>query len=195
MHAVPTLGAGQLEEWARAETDGTGLGWRELAAGAASSVLVLHALIAAAADPRATPEHAAQIAATYLSTCVLLTLLDGLVDYERDANHDGSHALSYLGLYENREGLSEVLRRTARRAASHARALPSGGHHVMILVGVVAYYSSAPGAESELAGPAIAQLRRELAPLVSPTRAIMRAWRGARQLRARADGARAGARS
>ena len=51
----------------------------------------------------------------------------------------------------------------------------------MLLIGVVAYYSSAPGAESELARPVIARLRRELAPLIAPTLAVMRAWRGARR--------------
>ena len=178
MHAAAQLGSAQLRKWATAEADGTGLCWRELAAGAASSVLVLHALIAAAADPRTTPESAAELAAAYLSTCVVLTLLDGLVDHEQDTLPDGAGAPGYLDLYDDRSELADVLGHAARRAALQVRALPNGAHHTMILVGVAAYYGSAPGAEGALAQPVIARLRRELAPLASPTLAIMRSWRG-----------------
>ena len=178
MHAVAQLGSAQLRQWATAEADETGLCWRELAAGAASSVLALHALIAAAADPRTTPESAAELAAAYLSTCVVLTLLDGLVDHEQDTLPDGAGAPGYLDLYDDRSELADVLGHAARRAALQVRALPNGAHHTMILVGVAAYYGSAPGAEGALAQPVIARLRRELAPLASPTLAIMRSWRG-----------------
>jgi tetraprenyl-beta-curcumene synthase len=181
MHAAPALGATQLETWANAEANGSGLGWRELAAGAASSVLVLHALIAAAADPRTTPGQAGRIEAAYLSMCVVLTLLDGLVDHEQDTSRGGGARHGYLGLYGDPTELSDVLGQAARRAALEARALPGGARDVMILVGVVAYYGSAPGAEGELARPVVARLRRELAPLASPTLAIMRAWRSIRR--------------
>jgi tetraprenyl-beta-curcumene synthase len=181
MHAVPALGTEQLQEWATGESEGTGLQWRELLAGAASSVLVLHALIAAAADPRTTPDAAARIAEAYLSTCVLLTVLDGLVDYEHDTSCDGPERPGYLNLFEDPDELSDVLVHTARRAAIQARALPNRAHHVMILVGVVAYYSSEPGADGELARPVVTCLRRELAPLMSPTVAVMRAWRSTKR--------------
>jgi tetraprenyl-beta-curcumene synthase len=181
MHAVPQLGCVQLKEWATAEANGSGLGWRELAAGAASSVLVLHALIAAAADPATTPEEAAGIASAYLSMCVVLTLLDGLVDHEHDTGPDGSGALGYLGLYDDPAELPDVLGEAARRAAAQARTLPNGAHHLTILVGAVAYYGSAPGGQNRLARPVVARLRQELAPLMFPTLAIMRAWRGARR--------------
>jgi tetraprenyl-beta-curcumene synthase len=192
MHAAAQLGTGQLEGWAIPEAEGSGLGWREFVAGSASSVLVLHALIAAAADPRTTGEVAARIADAYLLTCVLLTLLDGLVDYDQDKAHDGSEGPRYLSLFDDRDELAGTMAAVARRAIAQARALPGGARHVMILTGVAAYYSSAPGAENELARPAIATLRRELAPLMSPTLAVMRAWRSARRrarfFRARGDG-------
>ena len=178
MHAVPELGTAQLQEWGTTEANGTELCWRELAAGAASSVLVLHALIAAAANPSTTRESAAEVAAAYLSTCVVLTLLDGLVDYEQDRHNNGSSAPGYLALYDDRPELPAVLGDAARRAASRVRLLPNGAHHAMILVGVAAYYGSAPGAESAMARPVIARVREELAPLVAPTLAIMRSWRG-----------------
>ena len=78
--------------------------------GAASSVLVLHALIAAAADPRTTPEdgRARSRRRTCRLACVL-TLLDGLVDYEQDIAAATARARpGYLGLFEDREELAET---------------------------------------------------------------------------------------
>jgi tetraprenyl-beta-curcumene synthase len=199
MHAVPSLGTAQLEQWARTEAEGTGFGWRELTAGAASSVLVLHALIAVAADPHTTAQQAAETADAYLSTCVLLTLLDGLVDHEQDTNaavtgdprrieEHRSGASGYLSLYRDRDELADTMVATARRAVTQARALPGGARHLMILVGVVAYYGSEPGAAGELARPVVSRLRSELAPMLSPTLAVIRTWRRTRG-RARREGA------
>lgn len=191
MHAAPRIGVAQVEEWARREAQGTGLGWRELLAGAASSVLVLHALIAAAADPATTAEDAAEIEAAYLPTCVVLTLLDGLVDHERDERSRNASALcsagpgsggpSYIDLYEDRDELSRTLTDATRRAALLARALRNGPHHTMTLVGVVAYYTSAPGARGEPAAPIVKCLQRELKPLISPTLGLMHVWRLAKR--------------
>jgi hypothetical protein len=183
MHAAPQLGTAQLEQWGNAEAQGTGLGWRELVAGAASSVLVLHALIASAADARTTSAQAEAIASAYLSTCVLLTLLDGLVDHEQDQGHGEPDQPGYLSLYEDRQELSEVLVQGAQRAATQARELPHGAHHAMTLVGVVAYYTSAPGAKSDFAKPLAARLQEQLAPLIVPTLALMRIWRLAKGMR------------
>ncbi len=192
MHAVTQLGISELEAWARVAAHGSGLGWREFVAGSASSVLALHALIAAAAEPATTGGDAERIAEAYLSTCVALTLLDGLVDYDQDTAGDALARPGYLSLFEGRDELPEVLGQAARRAATLARALPRAAHHVMILTGVVAYYSSAPGAGGELARPVVARLRQELAPLMAPTLAILRTWRGARRrarlLRAKGEG-------
>jgi tetraprenyl-beta-curcumene synthase len=184
MHAAAQLGTEQLEQWGTAEAQGTGLGWRELVAGSASSVLAIHALIAAAADASTTSAQAEAIASAYLSTCVLLTLLDGLVDYEQDQSHEGPGQPGYLSLYEDRQELAEVLNQGAQRAAMQARELPNGAYHAMTLTGVVAYYSSAPGARGELAAPIVKRLHRQLAPLISPTLWLMRGWRLAKRLRA-----------
>jgi len=194
MHAVPALGREQLEGWAEVEAEQSGLCWREVAAGSASSVLVLHALIAAAADPSMTPEQASEIACGYFSTCVLLTLLDGLVDHEQDTLDEGQNAPGYLTLFADHEELPELLGKAARRAARDARRLHDGAHHLMVLVGVTAYYASAPGAENPLAQPALARLRTEFAPLMGPTLAIIRAWRDVRH-RASSFGAKVGGES
>lgn len=194
MHAASQLGTAQVEGWARREAQGTDLHWRELLAGAASSVLALHAVIAAAADLGTTPEEAVEIEAAYLSTCVLLTLLDGLIDHDHDtrlgetggldgrAGLGGTDGLGYIGFYKDRDELSQALTGAAERAARQARALRDGPHHAMTLVGVVAYYTSVPGARSELAAPIVKRLQAQLAPLIHPTLALMRAWRKAKRL-------------
>jgi tetraprenyl-beta-curcumene synthase len=182
MHATGALGAGQLQQWAAREAQGTGLGWRELACGAASSVLALHALIVAAADPATTPAQGERIAAGYLSTCAVLTLLDGLVDEAEDTAGEQPTGPGYLDLYEDPGELGEMMAALARRAITQTRALPDGPQHVMLFVAVVGYYGTERGAASGAARPVIARVRRELRPLIGPTLAVMRAWRAARRL-------------
>src|SRR4029077_4164601 len=65
-HATPHVGTAQLERWAARKAQGTTLQWREFLAGAAASVLAVHALISAAADYRTTCEQAAAIDTAYL---------------------------------------------------------------------------------------------------------------------------------
>jgi tetraprenyl-beta-curcumene synthase len=180
IHAEPRLGTAQLEAWAEHEAQGTGLQWRELAAGAASSVLAVHALIAAAADPRVTREAAGELETAYLSICVLITVLDSLVDHDADirAGEPG-----FLRLYEDHDPLANTLATVAARAMRQAGALRDSAHHVMTLAGVVAYYTSDPGASSELARPVAERLQAELAPLIYPTLAVLRAWRLAKRAR------------
>jgi tetraprenyl-beta-curcumene synthase len=182
MHATPLLGAEQLGEWARGEQHGTALQWREFAAGAACSVLALHALIAAAADPRTTPEHAQEIERAYLFTGAVVTLLDGVVDRERDLAA-GAH--SYAGLYEDEALLAQALAAAARDASRHARELPGGAHHLMTLAAAAAYWCSAPGAGTEHARPVLEQLRRELRGLLFVPLLTMKTWRVSRAARPR----------
>jgi hypothetical protein len=190
IHAAAQLGLAPLREWAAAELrdevepgDEDGGDWRLRVAGAAASVLALHALIAAAADPATTPRAARRIAETHLATSVLLTLLDGLVDEQSDSA--GVRRPRYLDLFADRAELPETLARTARRALTLARGLPGGARHAMLLTAAVAYYGSAPGAGDEGARVAIARVQRELEPLIVPTLALMRAWRGAQKLSSR----------
>jgi tetraprenyl-beta-curcumene synthase len=180
IHAEPRLGSAQLREWAEREAQGTGLPWRELAAGAASSVLAIHALIAAGADHRATRAEALEIEAAYLSIGVLITVLDSLVDYDEDkrASEPG-----FIRFYEDRDRLAGSLASVAARAVRQAGALRDGAHHVMTLAGVVAYYTSTPGARGEQARPVTARLRGELGPVIYPTLMVMHAWRVAKRVR------------
>jgi tetraprenyl-beta-curcumene synthase len=181
-HAVPSIGTEQLESWARGEAAGTSLGWRELTAGAASSVLTVHALIAAAADPRTTPGDAAGLEQTYLLIGVLITALDSLIDYSGDVS---AGEPGFVGLYHNQEELTLALTDTCRRAAAQASTVTNAPHHLMTLAGVVAYYTSAPGARSQIARPVAEHLQAQLRPLITPTLTVMRTWRLAKQTRER----------
>lgn len=180
-HAVSHLGTAQLEQWAKRETDKWRfpLGWRGFLAGAASSILTVHALITIAAAQSVSCREAASLDSLYLSTAVLSTLLDGLVDYEAD-QHAGRH--SYLRYYPDTDLLAEDLAGAAREAIAISRSLRCGPHHAMTTVGVVAYYLSAPGGKSNYAHRATIRLQEELSPLLTPTLAVMRAWRAAKRI-------------
>jgi tetraprenyl-beta-curcumene synthase len=177
-HASRQLGSGQLERWARSEAAGSGLQWREFLAGAAASVLAMHALISAAADPQLTREEAIAIDRAYMPVCALATLLDGVVDHARDAASDED---SYIHTYKSREELTGALVSVSRDAVRRARPLKHSAGHVMTLTGVVAYYATAPGADSEFARPAIAELQAQLGDLLAPAVVLMRRWRQAKR--------------
>jgi tetraprenyl-beta-curcumene synthase len=183
-HVASLTGGSQAETWAKRAANGSGLEWREYLAGAASSVLAIHALIALAGDERTTPEQGEPIDYVYLALGVLSTMLDSIVDYEQDAV-DGT--LAYINHYDDRTELGERLALVAREAARRARDAPASAHHLMTLAGVVAYYTSAPSARSELASPVTSRVRQELRPLITPTLAVMHGWRLAKRLRARFD--------
>jgi tetraprenyl-beta-curcumene synthase len=184
-HAGAFTSSSQVEDWARETANGSGLDWREYLAGAASSVLVVHALIALAGDKRTTVEHAAPIDEVYLALGALSTMLDSVVDYERDAA-DGT--LAYINHYDDRTLLGGRLVQVAQQAATRARDAPASAHHLMTMAGVVAYYTSAPSATSEMASPVTSRMQTELRPLITPTLAVMRTWRLAKRLRARSRG-------
>jgi tetraprenyl-beta-curcumene synthase len=180
-HLAARSSSAELERWARSEATDTSLQWPELLAGATASVLAVHALIAAAADERTTIEDAQEIDTAYLSIGAL-TMLDSVVDHQDDI---ATGELGYVQHYESPELMAVRLLGVARDAAARARALPNAAHHIMTLVGVVAYYSSAPAASSAFALPVTERMRRELRPLITPTLALMRAWRLAKRVNRR----------
>lgn len=145
-------------------------------------MLSVHALIAAAADERTTALEAREIDAVYLSICSLSTMLDSLIDYERD--HQAGQP-GYLRYYTDHSLLAEDLTDSAHRAVAHTAPLRNKAHHTMTLVGVAAYYLSAPTATTDFAKPVADRIRRELQPLMTPTLAVMRLWRAAKHARAK----------
>ncbi|HWX86769.1 MAG TPA: DUF2600 family protein [Solirubrobacteraceae bacterium] len=180
VHATPRLGNAELESWATGQVLGSGLWWPELLAGASASVLALHALIAAAADEGMTHQEAERLDDAYVLIGAL-TMLDSLVDFEHDVP---AGQLNYIELYESPELMATRLASVTREAARKARALPHAAHHIMTLVGVVAYYLSAPKANDAQAIQVARAVREELRPLMTPVLAVMRAWRIAKRLRA-----------
>jgi tetraprenyl-beta-curcumene synthase len=180
LHAAANLGDAQLREWAGREAAGTGLGWREYTAGCASSVLAMHALIAAAADPATTIEDAARIDTAYLAIAAVITILDSLVDEAEDASRGER---GFIRLFDTLE-LPAVLRALIREALDRSREAPHADHHAMTLAGVAAYYTTHPGAREPAAREVAAVVRRELSPTIWPTLAVMRLWRGAKRVRA-----------
>ncbi|HXN39216.1 MAG TPA: DUF2600 family protein [Solirubrobacteraceae bacterium] len=180
-HAGATLGDGPLREWAVEQSRGSGLDWRGYAAGSASSVLAVHALIAAAADPRTTVADARRIDAAYLAIGAVITLLDSLVDETIDTARGEP---GFIRLYDTREQLARGLCTLMHEALARAHEAPHGEHHAMTLAGVVAYYATHPGAREPHARGLVTAVRRELSPTVWPALAVMRSWRAAKRARA-----------
>jgi tetraprenyl-beta-curcumene synthase len=178
-HATTPASRNELEDWAKRESKDTTLDWREFLAGAASSVLGVHALIAASSRRATTPAEAKAIDTVYLSIAALCTMLDSLVDYREDLE---AGLRGYMSHYDNVDHLAHSLSGLAKRVIAGATEVPDGSHHVMTLVGVVAYYSSAPTAVREPARMVMQRLRQELHPAIVPTLAVMRTWRLAKRL-------------
>jgi tetraprenyl-beta-curcumene synthase len=176
-HAVGRLGSAQLRAWASAQPEAGRLRWSEVAAGAAASVLAAHALVALAADPSTTAADAEGVAAAYLTTCALTTLLDSLIDADADAL-TGAHP--YRSYYASAAEMTVRLGVLAREAVSAVERLPGAPHHLMTMAGAVAFYLSAPGARDGEGRRLTAPIVRELRPLLAPSLAIFAVWRTAR---------------
>lgn len=175
VHASPADEPTSLVRWAEEQATDTPFGWREWLAGTVSCVLCVHALIAAAADPRSTRDHAFALDDAYLPIAALSTMLDGLVDWRSD--RAGGETPWLLSRYEREGDLLQSLVDTAGCASARSRALPRAAHHLMTMHGVIAYYASSPAAAEPHAKPAIERLRLELGPTFAETVAVMRAWR------------------
>jgi tetraprenyl-beta-curcumene synthase len=187
IHAACVSGNGQLEQWARRQAAQTSLEWQEFLAGAACSVLAVHALVVAAADRHSTHEQAVVLDRIYLSISALPTVLDSVIDYERDAE---SGRPGYVQHYDDRAVLAGRLAGVIDDVMARARGTPNGAHHVMTMAGVVAYYLSAPSATSAFARPVSEHMRDQLRPLLAPILAMLRAWRAAKRARGRVLGDR-----
>jgi hypothetical protein len=181
LHATRALGVGQLRDWASEQAGASGLGWREYAGGGASSVLAMHALIAAAADPATSTADAVAIDNAYLAIGGVITMLDSLADRGADAARGET---GFAVVFDSRAELASSVLALTREALARAREAPHGGHHAMTLAGVVAYYTSHPGARDPYARGIAAAVQRELSPTIWPTLAVMRAWRAAKWARA-----------
>lgn len=160
-HAAGLAGCEQLRDFGRSLRGETGYAWWELTAGAASS-LVLHALFAAAGDPRTTPAVAAQIERAYFpAICALSTLLDAFIDRADDA---AARAGNYLDRYRDDATAVRRLAAIAGDAERAARGLPRGERHAAITTGVAAFYLSAVVAADQADDDAVQRIIEGLRP-------------------------------
>lgn len=149
-HAVAACGREQLRDWAEPlRALAAGLHWWELAAGAASSVL-LHAILAAAAEPAITPREASAVEAAYFPASALSALLDSLIDHHED-RATGAHR--FIGYYASPDAVGERLAAIAHDGAARVAGLRRGRVHVVIATGVAGFYlSGARGTFAESTG-------------------------------------------
>lgn len=180
LHGRAAYGVQPLRAWALAENSDPGLGWRAFAAGAASSVLALQALLTLAADPATSAADARRVDAAYLAIGAVVTMLDSLVDHSADV---AAGTLGFVDLYESREQFTHELCALIRHAQRLARRAPDSAHHAMTLAGAVAYYTTHPGARETHARATVAAVRAELTWSIWPTLAVMRVWRAAKHAR------------
>ncbi len=146
--------------------------WWELAAASGSSLATL-ALLAAAADPSLTRQHAEAIEALYWPWMgALHTLLDSLIDRAEDAA-TGQHNLldHYSSPEEMAERMEQLTIETVRRASV------VGVEHRLILAGVTSLYLSDPRAWLPYARGTTERVLAALGGLARPAMLILRARR------------------
>jgi hypothetical protein len=187
-HAVGELGEAQLRAWAEATREDEALGWREYHAGACASVLAIHALIVAAADPPRRDRDLEAIDQLYLRIGAVASLLDHVVDHELDGSLVSAGGLRfYRDDAELRRSLLALLAQTSAMAGERERRR----RDLMTLAGVLGYYMSAPGAKSAFAAPIADAVHEQQGQALLPAYALMRAWRRIGRVKATA-GTRAG---
>lgn len=177
--SVSATGEQALRRWARRSAAHGPLGWREYAAGASASVLCLHALLAAAAQPQTHARDAAMLDRLYLEIGAL-TMLDSMLDEQADR---AVGARSWKSRYRDEHEMARALSATAAQARNDALQAHDGAHHLVMLAGVIAYYASARPAGLRRGDPVASALRAELRGALSAPLLVMRLWRTAKAVR------------
>jgi tetraprenyl-beta-curcumene synthase len=127
-----------LKRWALEEfPEETALCWYELS-GAASASLVVHALLALAAEPHVTDDQVAIVRAAYWPWVSLATtMLDSWVDAPDD-NSNGNH--SYIAHYPDGGVAVDRICESIAESAHRVRRLEQGDLHAVIVACMVALY-------------------------------------------------------
>lgn len=174
-HAAAFTTDHDLIRWAARETPvGLGLQWWETAAAAESS-LVIHALLASAAEPNLTASVAANVAAAYWPWIAgLNALLDDLVDTAEDAA-EGTH--SYITRYRSPALLARRLGVIAAEASSAVSRLPLRRRHAVIFAAMTSYYLAAPQVVRAEIEPVARLVCEEIGMDLRPLLAILRTRR------------------
>lgn len=173
-HAVRFNGVDQLREWSLSQSGGSAFHWWEWAAGASASLSV-HALFAAATEPRTTQIEAQRIHAAYTpAICALATLLDSLADQPRDkAGTDHS----FIGYYPSADLARTRLVEITRCALALAAGLRHGHRHSIIVAGIACFYLSVAGPTTATRAAVTGCLFDEIGIVARPTFHHWRVWR------------------
>jgi len=165
----------ELRAWARREYPGRQrVCWFELSA-AASAPLVIHALLALAATPRASDREVADTYAAYFPWVSLaVVMLDSYADQYDDAAY-GAH--SYFAHYASTEQAVSRLRESIVESARGALRLPHGERHAVLVACMVAMYLSKDSARSPELKATTHDLVRAGGSLTRLLLPILRAWR------------------
>lgn len=174
-HAAAVSTADGLVAWAEATTPaGSGLRWWETAAAAKSSLLI-HALLASAADPRLTRLDVERIAAAYWPWIAgLNALLDDLIDTAEDAAA-GTH--SSIERYANTDDAARRLGAIAAHVRDAIDHLPLRREHATIVAAMTSFYLAAPAAADPAISPIAHRVRQEIGCDLRPLLAMLRARR------------------
>ncbi len=166
-----------LARWATRQTPlATDLRWWETAASAGSS-LGIFALIAAAAQPALHPYEALAIERAYFPWVGSLhSLLDSLIDLPEDIATEQHNLTQH---YRSPHETAARLRTLATESARHARALPHGLQHTVILAGMASHYLSAHEAQLPHARSAKAAALDAIGGLAVPAMLVLRLRRAA----------------
>jgi tetraprenyl-beta-curcumene synthase len=166
--------------WADRETaPGTDLRWWETGAAAGSSLTVF-ALMGAAAQQALEMDHIAALESAYFPWIGSLhTLLDSVVDEQEDDMTD-QHCLT--ACYASREETATRLQTLAARATHHAKALPDGDNHIMMLAAMVSFYLATPRARDPHARLVAERVLSTLDDHATPAMLVLRARHAASDL-------------
>jgi tetraprenyl-beta-curcumene synthase len=169
-----------LERWARRETpDSSGLHWWQTA-GASGSSLVVHALIATAADPDVSCRDVEAIEDAYFPwICALHTLLDSLADVVEDERAGQRNLLSY---HASPEQAAFAMRVLAQRATDAVGSLPDELYHRVILTAMVGHYLSSPGVRTPYARAIAENVANAVGPLLPSALVLFKARRAVGRL-------------
>jgi tetraprenyl-beta-curcumene synthase len=155
----------------------TELKWWETAAGAASSLLVL-ALIAAAAEPSICDRDGAAIERAYFPWIgALHLLLDSLIDRADDVR---AGRYSLVEHYASPRELADRLQAITVQALRAVQALPNSAEHELILAAMASFYLSQPAARTPAGAPAKAEILATLGARATLTMWLFR-LRGGRR--------------
>jgi tetraprenyl-beta-curcumene synthase len=171
-----------LARWAHQQTPReSGLRWWETAASAGSSLGIFALVVSAARSTTDTHEAAAIERAYFPWIGSLHSLLDSLIDQPEDAATEQHNLIQHYRLPSE---TAARLRLLADASARHARNLPRGLQHTVILAGMASHYLCAVDARLSHAKLAKIAVLETIGDLARPTMLVFRIREVARAPRA-----------